>query len=499
MINSDTKPDLYQLSLSKIYELIHKKYTNKFDSLNDLLDDSFMKFGDRIAISDDEADITYAQLDNFSRRVAVYLRKNCPNEKYIFVKVLRDWRTIGIIIGIIRAGAAYVPIQRNLPKKRYDAITELTGSDLVLSSDMEFPDTDDSANTEIDCDKCAYVLFTSGSTGKPKGVKISHKSVADTMQTMTRIFGLNEYDRVLGMAELTFDLSVFDVFGTLSSGASLIILKDNRNPALIHSIIKNKNVTTINAVPSIVKMIIEYNSPENLYSLRTIAMGGDVVSQKTVDMILDSLPYANVHITGGPTEIGVYSNEYLYKTNKQDYVPYGLPIDNKTMYIMKNGKLVIEEEGEIITGGNIGIGYIGDEELTKKKYVRYAHNKLLGTVFKTGDIGMLTKDGVLVIKGRIDNQVKVNGFRIELEEIENCLNKIDGVNQSIVGVRRNNNISKIIAGVKLEKEITVEQIKKELSALIPDYSMPHTITILDSIPLSDNNKLDRKKFIKSLI
>ncbi|MBP5325738.1 MAG: AMP-binding protein, partial [Pseudobutyrivibrio sp.] len=252
----------------------------------------------------------------------------------------------------------------------------------------------------------------------------------------------------------------------------------------------------------VVKMLLEYVENtgadfDGLQSVRNIILSGDVVPHSLVVDILKDIPFVNLYISGGPTEICVWSNFYLYEDGKSklSYVPYGCSIANKTMYIMKDGKLVDMEEGEIVSGGaGLAIDYIKDSERTNKQF---KNNKKLGRLYFTGDRGILTKEGIIQICGRMDNQVKINGFRVELEEIECILNGMDEISQSISCVKKEiEGDDKLVAGIMLNqgKSIEVSEIKSRLRQHVPEYAIPSEFIFLEKLPLSANNKVDRKSF-----
>lgn len=501
IINKEFAPKIEKMTENQIYDKFNENNTNiKFNTLNQLLKSAFEKYADNIAIVDKDIRITYKKLDLFSNKVENYINYMYnSNYHYIILKARRNWKTIGIIIGILKAGKAYVPVQENIPEERLQFIQSATKCQVVLDSDVDFEEQSENADVKnVEPDDCAYVIFTSGSTGEPKGVRIPHVSAAVTMQSVNRLFGLNEFDAVIGVSALTFDLSVFDLFGTLSAGARLVLAEDNKNLPLLEQIIQKEKVTTINAVPSIVKMIMEYTlklqgEASSLYSLRNIILSGDVVPEKTVDTILENLPETNLHIMGGPTEITVWSNDYLYKEQRKvlSYIPYGRSISNKTLYIEKDGKKVVETEGEIISGEyGLALDYMDNQELTREKFFIWENER----VYRTGDRGILTADGEIEILGRVDNQVKVNGYRVELEEIERCINSIEEVSQSVVCMIRKEDEDRIVAGVQMKQELSEESIRDFLLKKLLSYQIPKDFIFLEKLPLSENNKVDRKRF-----
>ncbi|MCI8751989.1 MAG: amino acid adenylation domain-containing protein [Lachnospiraceae bacterium] len=502
-ITDTFQPKINELDVYEIYKEFNKnEIENVHINIVEMLKSAFINFSDNISIIDNGVTVTYKELYIYANSVANFVWNLNLNNKYVLVRSNRDWKTIGIILGILLAGYTYVPIQVDIPIERLNAIQEQTKSNTILDSGMEFYKKGEFLqNVDIKENDTAYVIFTSGTTGKPKGVEIPQVSLAQTIQTTHYLFGINSFDVILGISQLTFDLSVFDLFATLTAGAKLVILEDNKNLALITECINKEKVTFINAVPSIVKLLLEYGKeidPEykKFKYLRGIVLSGDVVPKSTVDLILEKFPYTNLFIMGGPTEITVWSNYYLYNMQKHmyNYIPYGVSIGNKSMYIMKDERIVIEEEGEIVSGGyGLAKGYLGNEELNKEKFAIYPK---IGRIYKTGDKGILTKDGLIEIKGRIDNQVKLNGYRIELEEIERCLNNIEGVYQSVTCVCKKPYADKLFAGIRLSGKKNVDEIKRELGQIIPEYSIPHEFIVLEKIPLSENNKVDRKQFLQ---
>ena len=502
-INNDFIPQIVGMNVDEIYDVFNNcRVVNKYDTLVDLLTEAFQKFPNHVAINEKEP-VYYQELQDFSDEVSNYIKQQLVDEEYILVYARRDWKTVAIILGILKAGKAYVPISPDIPDDRLKKIQESVNSYQILDSSMKFESavrsTEDHHMTNQDP---AYVIFTSGSTGVPKGVEIPNFSVTETIQVVNRLFGLNEFDVVLAISALTFDLSIFDLFSTLSVGAKLVLLENNTNPALMLERIKQEGVTTINTVPNAFRLVLDYaihtEQCAHLESLRTIVLSGDVVPMELVESILNYLPQTNLHIMGGPTEITIWSNNYLYQegASKFDYVPYGTPIANKKMFIMKDNVPVLGESGEIVSGGaGLATQYIGNDELTDEKFWEHPE---YGRLYNTGDMGIIDENGLIRIQGRIDNQVKINGFRIELEEVEKCINDISGVAQSIVAVHMNANISKLVAAIKFSSQLKREQITDQLKAKLPEYSIPSSFYLLETIPLSENQKLDRKKFNKML-
>ena len=296
----------------------------------------------------------------------------------------------------------------------------------------------------------AYVIYTSGSTGTPKGVVITHDAVCNTITDINVRFSINSDDKIIGISSFSFDLSVFDIFGALSSGAQLKLAPSAYDMHLIKDIMTKEGVTIWNTVPSIMELLINNLDEGQKYnSLRTVLLSGDWIPLNLLQKIKNTFPNAQVISLGGATEGAIWSIYYPVEEVEKDWnsVPYGYPLDNQTIWIMDDDDNICPPgvRGEICIGGRgVAHGYLNDEERTKKQF--FNHEKL-GRIYRTGDLGLLSPKGYVIFLGRKDFQVKLYGYRIELGEIESCLCRCENVSEAVATVKEVNGVQKLFAYV----------------------------------------------------
>ena len=462
-----------------------------------------------IALTLNDVNISYNDLNNKANQVGKLLRRKGikPNDK---VAVILD-RSIEMLIGILaimKSGGAYLPIDPNYPMDRKKFILENSNVKLILTQKKLIDDipiqfeTIDIKNIDYilsefqnlekvnNSNDLAYVIYTSGSTGNPKGVMIEHCSVVNLIQSQILKFGIQEDEKILMLSAYYFDASVEQMFLALSSGASLVLLEKETvfNNLKLNQLIENNCITHLHTVPALLENI----SVENKHLKRVIA-GGDICPVKLADRWYKRCKFYNEY---GPTETTVTSIEYLVKEigGNNISISIGKPINNTKAYIVDSETLNIQPigvPGELFIGGaGIMRGYLNDENLTQTKVINNPFGE--GKVYKTGDLARWLPDGNLEYLGRIDNQVKIRGLRIELGEIEYYLNEIAEIKEAIVVVVENNGDKLLVAYCVIQEEIDRDYIKRYLRNKIPDYMVPSYIVYLDSMPLNQNGKINKK-------
>lgn len=472
------------------------------------------EYPDAIAVEHNERKITYAELDRLSGKVTSYLKKKDVNEgDYVVIYVKRNIDTIINIIGVLKAGAAYIPVGENYPEKRVQFIIDQSKSKAVLSSKdiEEISCLEEYKQEEYDYNGTAYCIYTSGSTGRPKGVVINHNAVMNTVLDINKRFNITKDDIILGVSEQTFDLSVYDIFGTLSSGAKLVLVDNLLDVDNLIETLDKKNITVWNSVPAVMEMVVDRlqdkqsinyceNDNENLVyiyknlNLRVVMLSGDYININLPDKVKRKFPYAKVYSLGGATEASIWSIYYpIDKVDKSlTTIPYGYPLSNQTIYILNNelNQLHIGQEGEICIGGvGVADGYLNDKEKTDKSFV---YSSQYGVLYKTGDYGKMNIQGYVEFCGRKDFQVKVNGHRIELLEIENIMNNYKDIKKCVVTIKEINNQSAICGYYISDNYIPENDIKEFIKEYLPKYMIPSHLIKIDSIPLSVNGKVDKK-------
>lgn len=490
--------------------------------LSDMLRKSFDTVPDRPAVRYEGTTMTYAELDSASEEVAEKLRKagvGAGDSVGLIAK--REPATIVNIVGIVKSGAAYVPINAEYPENRKEYILKHSKCACWLSgSELTFSDTvKPSGRTKAAPDDKAYIIYTSGSTGEPKGVVITNDAVCNTIVDINSRFGIDKDDVFIGISSFCFDLSVFDVFGSLCSGASLVIAPDARDIPHIADLVETEEVTVWNTVPALMELYIaeqqkrsgiggnelwhkrnDMNITVSLDDpgLRVIMMSGDWIPLSLPDQIRESFPEADIYSLGGATEASIWS--IYYKIGDVDpswsSIPYGYPLANQTIYVLNYDCQLcpVGVIGEIYIGGRgVAKEYNNDPGKTADAFIDHPQ---YGRLYRTGDFGVMTANGYVEFKGRRDFQVKIRGHRIELGEIENVMNGYEGISKAVADVyEKNGKLAGICAYYVTETEDTIideDKLREYCGEYLTQYMIPNHFIRLEEIPLSANGKVNKK-------
>lgn len=491
--------------------------------IHELFEEEVKKYPNNVAAIFKDKSLTYRELNDKSDKLAEYLiNRNVKINTLVGVCMERSLEMIISIVAILKAGAAYVPLDIEYPKDRLNYMIEDSNVSIILTqskfineiqkNDVEFIELDLKMNeienkninvslNKVSPDNWAYMIYTSGSTGNPKGVINTHNGLVNRINWMQKEFKLKKDDVVLQKTPFSFDVSIWEFTWALTVGATIVLAEPggHRNPEyLIDTICKNK-VTTIHFVPSMLQVFMEQEDVTRCTSLKRIVCSGEELK---VDVQNDCLSKLNVELYNlyGPTEAAIDVSYYKCKIDESlKRVPIGKPIDNtKLLIVNRNLKLLpIGVSGELhILGQGLAVGYYNKQDLTEQKFIPSPY-KIDGydRMYKTGDLARLLPDGNIEYLGRIDNQVKINGLRIELDEIEVNLKKFEGIKEAVVIARNINSIKNLVAFVVLQKgfELSQNLAKVFLRQKLPEYMIPKIFVVLDSIPLSHNGKVDVKK------
>jgi len=517
------------LTISEEEQKLVQKYNSTSEAipektLHGIFVEQASENSENIAVIYENESITYEELDKKSNQIARYLNEHgVIRGDYVGVLAYRRIETIVNILGILKAGAAYIPLNPDHPEDRRDYILQNAGAKMQLMpetyEEKEIHKYDDGKlENNIHPDDIAYVIYTSGSTGRPKGVVIKHKAAANTIIDINNKFNVNEEDRFIGLSSMCFDLSVYDIFGALSSGATLIMINDQRDVKNINEIIEKHGITIWNSVPAIMDMLldsisigdeVEIDYRQSSYgnevavdysnysdSLRLVLLSGDWIPLTLPEKIKNQFSDAEVISLGGATEASIWSIYYPIEEIRREWksIPYGMPLSNQSFYVLnyENQICHIGVMGELCIGGlGLAEGYLNDEDKTTQSFINH---KELGRLYKTGDYGVLHKEGYIEFFGRKDQQIKINGYRLELGEIENCILQYKGVKNTVVIDRTHDNGRKYLcAYIVGEKEISVPELREYIGELLPDYMVPSYFVMVDEIPLTANGKVNRKE------
>ena len=496
--------------------------TTKTHLLHQYLYDSAAIYPEKALLIDANAVISYDQARRLSNRLAWTLRESYHIKANDLVAVClpKSWQQIIAIQGILAAGAAYVPVMPWLPEERKKFILSSCNCTVVITdnenttevfADLVTLSVDDQSllakETNLPAintlEDTAYIIFTSGSTGVPKGVVLDHQGPSNTIEDINCRFGITHADVLFGISDISFDLSVYDIFGTIKAGASLVLPKDGeqRNPQQCLHLVRQHNVTVWNSVPALAQLFVDYleltNTSESL-GLRLVMMSGDWIPVDLPTKIHRQLG-ATTYSLGGATEASIWSITYPIRQVAKHWksIPYGFPMKNQTIHILDKRLQPRPDNvvGEIYIGG-IGLakGYWDDEEKTKSAFV--VHPKTGERIYRTGDWGVRRSEGFIEFLGREDSQVKIRGYRIELGEIEYVLQNHPLIERAISIVDGESNQDKsiitYIVPIQGSEQFDVDKIRTYLQQYLPEYMVPAHLIVLSEIPLSSTGKVDRK-------
>ncbi|MHA4842637.1 amino acid adenylation domain-containing protein [Flavitalea antarctica] len=468
--------------------------------------------------------LTYAQLNERANQLANYLKaKGVTAGAMVPICIERSLNLIVGVLGIVKAGAAYVPIDPEYPEERIGFMLSDTNAAVIVSSaisrskitskaeieiielDTQMPDISAQSKNNPDIDLnpngLIYIIYTSGSTGRPKGVKMGRDGMVNLLTWQEKQF-TNHHRQVLQFASLNFDVSFQEIFSTLCFGSTLHIISedDRRDMPKMAEILSHNQITHL-FIPFIVfKNLAEYllSQSQISFSLEQIIVAGEQL--KVTADIRDFVKKFDLSLVNqyGPTEAHVVSShnvdEYSISTALP---PIGKPIDNTALYVLNNKKALqpIGVAGELYIGGvQVAQGYLNRPDLTAEKFIDDKFSKEKGaTLYRTGDLARWLSDGNIEYLGRIDDQVKIRGYRIELGEIESCLQQVTGVRQGVVLAREDKSGSKsLVAYVVPEGTFNKESIVNELKNNLPEYMVPSMWVELESLPVTTNGKIDRR-------
>ena len=486
----------------KKISLTNHDFTNINNRINEysekMLHSSFTENVDKvpsaIAIETSNMKITYGQLNNCSNIIAKSLSESgMAKSEYVAVIMEKGWEQIAAVLGILRSGGAYVPIDISTPIDRINTILSIGNITKVIVSGKEnniilpegiettevkenmlYEEAED-INVPNDPDSLAYVIFTSGSTGVPKGVMITHRGAVNTIEDINRRFDINEKDKIFGIASLSFDLSVYDIFGTLSAGGTLVLPDSDKlkDPSHWNYMIEKSGVTVWNSVPALMGMLVEYVQGQAEYeSLRLVMLSGDWIPINLPEKIKAFGNDIKVVSLGGATEASIWSILYNIENIEKGLssIPYGKSMNNQSVYVLNDRFDIrpIGVPGEIYIGGlGLAKGYLGDEQKTRESFI--VHPVTGQRLYRTGDFGRYMNDGNIEFLGRRDMQIKIGGFRIELGEIESVLKNNKYVKDAAVIIEGNDLIDKHIdAYVVIDEKKLSKLNNKEDEEIILD-------------------------------
>ncbi len=484
--------------------------------IHQLFEEQVVKTPDAIAVIDGEKSLTYEQLNQKANQLAYYLQNlGVKTEDLVGICIERSVLMIIGLLGILKAGAAYIPLDPNYPSERLaymledsavsvlltqenlvDTLPNYLGTIFCLDQDGKILDhhPQDNLLHPMTSENLAYVIYTSGSTGKPKGVLIQHQSLLNLVSWHQNAFDITTIDRVTQLAGIAFDASVWEIWPYLTAGACLAIVPPDllTSPKQLQEWLIAKKITVSFLPTPLAETLIPLDWSPNC-PLRLMLTGGD----KLNDFPPTSIPFTLVN-NYGPTENTVVTTSVKITPDllTEKAPPIGRPISNTQVYILDQYQqpVPIGIPGELYIGGSgLAKGYLNRPELTDSKFIANPFSqKLSDRLYKTGDLVRYGNDGQIEFVGRIDHQVKIRGFRIELGEIETVLNQHPQVKEAIIIAREDQpGVKRLCAYVIASQNLTVSQLRLFLQEKLPQYMVPAFFVLLDAFPLTANGKIDR--------
>lgn len=526
------------------------------ECMHELVEQQAALSPDAVAVVQGAQQLTYRQLNHYADRIAARLQV-CGAGPGDFVPVYleRTVHSVAALLGVLKSGAAYVPIDCSLPLARVnqllaslraspvictpscvgpllDAVDGLDGVREILwvGEETEAPSEEHTRRAadmglvlsaaaaadaaperqRVTAEDIAYMIFTSGSTGAPKGVLLRHAPVVNVIRWVNSTFAVGSADRGLFVTSFGFDLSVYDVFGMLAAGGSIRVATEEEvgDPQLLLSVLDSEPITFWNSAPAALQQLeplFSLRPASRDSTLRLVFLSGDWIPVSLPDSVRSAFPQAEVVSLGGATEAAIWSNYHRVERVDPSWVsiPYGRPIDNARYYILDQSlsPVPVGVSGDLyIGGGCLAEGYHGDARLTAGKFIPDPFGpEPGGRLYRTGDRARYWTDGSMEFLGRADNQVKLRGFRIEPAEIEGALGAVPGVAAAVAVVRGTGDYVRLIAYAvpRAPQQLDSAALKERLAQTLPAYMVPAEVVIVTSLPVTTNGKVDRKALLSA--
>ncbi|NBI30069.1 non-ribosomal peptide synthetase [Chengkuizengella marina] len=508
-ILSDKEKDLILVDFNHT-----KHHYPKDKTIQMLFEEQAQKHPDHIAVVCEDVKLTYAELNEKANHLANRLKKE--GVKADTVVAMMQERSIELIIGmlaVLKAGGAYLPIDPDYPSERVEYLLADSEADILLTKTAYLHKVNknitvielekaqhmesevNNLSIEYKASHLAYMMYTSGSTGKPKGVMVEQQNVVRLVKN-TNYVTFAEGDRILQTGAEVFDACTFEIWGALLNGLELYVVDKYTilSPEKLEKTMKENKITTMWLTSPLFNQLSLQKS--NMFDqLNTLIVGGDVLTPKRINDVKKHCPNLTVVNGYGPTENTTFSCCYAIHKTHESNIPIGQPIHNSTAYIVDPfGKLApVGVPGELWVGGDgVARGYKNLDTLTSEKFISNPFVIDKQRCYRTGDLARWLPDGNIEYIGRMDNQLKIRGFRVEVGEIERQILKNKDVKESVVIPKEHNQMKYLCAYIVTDKVLSVQEMKMFLESKLPDYMIPSAYVFMDKFPLNQNGKVDRK-------
>ncbi|MEU4168955.1 amino acid adenylation domain-containing protein [Streptomyces sp. NPDC026665] len=459
---------------------------------------------DHLALIGEDERLTYAEFNTRANRLAHWLiAHGAGPEQLVAVKIPRSVDLMVAIYAVVKAGAAYVPIDTELPEDRVRHVLDSAQPLLVLDATLPDVSARPGTNPErtLSPDNAAYAIFTSGSTGGPKGVPVAHRAIMNRLAWGLAHFDVTPQDRVLLSTTASFDVSVPELFAPLQAGAAVVIARPDgrRDPAYLAQLIRREHVTGADFVPSLLEAFVAEPAAKDCTALRWIEVAGEAFPPALAQRFTELLPHCTANNLYGPTEAAVEVTAHQYVPGS-DRLPIGTPVWNTQVYVLDAALRPVPAgvTGELyLAGDQLARGYLGQSALTAGRFVACPFGPPGSRMYRTGDVVRWSRDGQVEYIGRSDFQVKVRGFRIELGEIEQTLAAHPDVDSAVALVREDRPGDQRLVAYLVPAAGT-GPAGPDLAALtalarehLPEYMVPTALIPLAELPTTPSGKLDR--------
>ena len=500
-----------------------KRSYPKDKCIHELFEEEAEKSPEAVAAVYGERQLTYGELNRRANQLAHYLRKRGVGaESLVGICVERSLEMVVGLLGILKAGGTYVPLDPDYPKERLGFMMEDTGTPVLLTQERFLPaishhtalcldarwgdiarESEENLAAAVSAENLAYVIYTSGSTGKPKGVEVTHRGVVRLLCGVDYV-SLEAAQTFLQLAPISFDASTFEIWGALLHGARCVLFP-GRIPtaAELGGVLHKWGISTLWLTASLFNAAID-EAPEALSGLGQLLIGGEALSVAHVRRAQRLLPATQIINGYGPTESTTFACCYRIPGQIDESlssIPIGRPIANTEVYLLDRYLRPVPAgiPGELYIGGDgLARGYLNSPELTAEKFIPHPCSAEPGArLYKTGDLARYLADGSIEFLGRLDQQVKIRGFRIELGEIESVLGQHPAIREAVVIVREDipgdkRLVAYMVEEEQLDREHLLSDLRGFVRAKLPEYMVPSAFVVLDAMPLTPNGKVDRR-------